>query len=141
MGNITQKQNVIQTIKRTVNINGKVLETIRCGHPFLEHVTIMPMTSVELFINRFLRESVEESPRRFVMEDLGLDIMEVVVALDSMLEAQDLMEVDLVLVELEVSETVNLMQNCYLKGKSKQIPEIKMQSILEDSFPMDLIFP
>merc|ERR1712126_389511 len=92
------------------------------------------------FIKRFLRESVEESPRRFVMEDLGLDIMEVV-ALDSMLEAQDLMEVDLVLVELEVSETVNLMQNCYLRSKLKQIPEIKMLSILEDSFPMDLIFP
>jgi len=68
------------------------------------------------------------------MEDLGLDIMEVVVALDSMLEAQDLMEVDLVLVELEVSETVNLTQNCYPRSKLKQIPEIKMLSILEDSF-------
>merc|ERR1712130_1014292 len=46
------KQNVIQTTKRTANINGKALETIRCGHPFLEHVTIMPMTSVEMFRNR-----------------------------------------------------------------------------------------
>merc|ERR1712130_193406 len=74
--------------------------------------------NASLFIKRFLRESVEESPRRFVMEDLGLDIM----------------EVDLVLVELEVSETVNLTQNCYPRSKLKQIPEIKMLSILEDSF-------
>ena len=107
----------------------------------MKTVETCPSNSANLFIKRFLRESVEESPRRFVMEDLGLDIMKEVVALDSMLEAQDLMEVDLVLVELEVSETVNLMQNCYLKSKLKQIPEIKMLSILEDSFPMDLIFP
>ena len=67
--NTTQRQNVIQTIKRlektspqykindiliyrTVNINGRVQETIKFGLQYLEHVTIMPMIDVGMYRNR-----------------------------------------------------------------------------------------
>jgi len=85
----------------------------------MKTVATCPSNSANLFIKRFLRESVEGFPKRFVMEDLGLDTVEEAVDLDSMQEAQDLMEVGQVLVDLEVSETVSLMRNCYLRNKSK----------------------
>ena len=85
----------------------------------MKTVETCPSNSANLFIKRFLRELVEGFPKRFVMEDLGQDTVEETVDLDSMQEAQDLMVVVQVLVDLEVSETVSLMLNCYLRNKSK----------------------
>ena len=65
-----------------------------------------PNNSANLFTKRFHKESVGGSPRRFVMEDLGLDIVEEVTV--GSMEA---------LVELEVLEILRLMLGFYQKNK------------------------
>ena len=81
--NTTQRQNVIQTIKRlektspqykindiliyrTVNINGRVQETIKFGLQYLEHVTIMPMIDVGMYRSRNSSKSHTMTVRMFL---------------------------------------------------------------------------
>ena len=81
--NITLRQNVIQTIKRlektspqykindilihrTVNINGRVQETIKFGLQYLEHVTIMPMIDVGMYRSRNSSKSHTMTVRMFL---------------------------------------------------------------------------
>merc|ERR1711982_134383 len=96
--NITQRQNVIQTIKRTVNSN--------VSRFHIKTVKMYPSNSANLFTKRFHKESVGGSLRRFVMEDQGLDIVEEATA-DS----------TRALVELEVLEILRLMLGFYQKNK------------------------
>lgn len=65
-----------------------------------------PNNSANLFTKRFHKESVRGSPKRFVMEDQDLDIVEEA-TVDSMGA----------LVELEVSEILRLMLGFYQKNK------------------------